>query len=124
MRRPLPMRVFALFMAVVMVISVITVTNPRSAVKAAAKYLTADTALVEDVKNINSGTYTVNVPAKGAYVLLSNSYDQPAQESILFTTVFKKGDSVEASAPKYVSVNTEGYEQYIFNVNKIGRAHV
>ena len=34
MRRPLPMRVFALFMAVVMVISVITVTNPKAIVNA------------------------------------------------------------------------------------------
>lgn len=82
MRRPLPMRVFALFMAVVMVISVITVTNPRSVVKADPEGDTPSATVVEVDDNYVRGvvgelselttplTKTVNVPyvSGGAYV--------------------------------------------------------
>ncbi len=114
LRRPLPIRLLAVIMAVVMVFSVIIVTNRSEKLKAEAKFVDY-TGASDKAKSITSGDYQVYSPANGLKLLLN--YDivketlGEAEEFGAFK-LFKAKD--DATTPKYVleAAATDAYEEF------------
>ena len=102
LRRPLPIRLLAVIMAVVMVFSVIIVTNRSDKVKADSE---SSVSAVSSVASSATENCTVNVPAKGVKVLLNMSEVLPdTEEAVTDIKLFLNDDPAAGDDVKYVAV--------------------
>lgn len=127
-RRPLPIRIMALVMAVVMVFSVVYINNRKDVVKAEPDepaevgYVSAPNGTHDSTLTASdydeSETLTVNVPAKNVAVYLNTKrVDEVGNYSIggiQYEKLYKKDDA-SAEGAEFVIANTkpDGYTQYI-----------
>ena len=101
LRRPLPIRLLAVIMAVVMVFSVIIVTNRSDKVKADSE--SSVNAFSNLVIN-KTENCTLNVPAKGVKVLLNMSGVGDTEEAVTDIKLFLSDDPAAGDDVKYVAV--------------------
>nr|MCR5631895.1 hypothetical protein [Eubacterium sp.] len=126
-RRPLPIRIMALFMAVVMIFSVVYINNRKDVVKAEPDepaevgYVSAPDGTHDSTLTASdydeSKTLTVNVPAKNVAVYLNTSKVDEIGKfrvgSINYEKLYKKNDA-SAEGAEFVISNTQptGYTRY------------
>ena len=125
--RPLPIRMLAILMAVVMVLSVLYINNSKGKVEAADASVKEVTGLPFEKTLLNSaydtGDFFVEVPAAGVRVLLNNSSIGTSTETINVSNIYAKKSDLESNEendalPDYIkvgsgeSVDTDKYDSF------------
>ena len=101
---PIQLRLLAVLMAVVMVVSVITITNKRDKVKAGGGVITANMTDSNDaLKGKVSGTFTVHIPVVGFRFKLDSSGESVETPEVTEFEIWKKTKKTDNTDVTYIA---------------------